>query len=102
MTSQRWERIKGILADALEQEEPAARAVFVAQACLGDAGLEREVNSFLVQKADHLETYANGRENSHSDAGKRVGATSWCTSSGEAEWARSGWRAGWIAVSSSR
>ncbi|HEY5035628.1 MAG TPA: serine/threonine-protein kinase [Chthoniobacterales bacterium] len=74
MTSQRWEQIKAILADALEREDSAERAVFVARACAGDAELEREVNLFLVQKAEHLETYANGRENSPSDAGKRVGA----------------------------
>jgi hypothetical protein len=63
MTSQRWEQIKAILADALEREDPAERAAFVARGCAEDAELEREVHLFLVQEADHLETYANGREN---------------------------------------
>ncbi len=46
MTGDGWERVKEIVADALERE-PAYRADFVHDACAGDAGLERHVASLL-------------------------------------------------------
>src|SRR5262245_9151867 len=43
----RWERIKSLVADALERE-PADRAVFLDAAAGADAGLRREVESLLA------------------------------------------------------
>ncbi len=46
MTADGWERVKEIVADALERE-PAYRADFVHDACAGDTVLERQVASLL-------------------------------------------------------
>jgi hypothetical protein len=42
MTAERWQRIKGIAADALELE-PGARREFIASACDQDADILNEV-----------------------------------------------------------
>ncbi len=69
MTPARWREIKEILADALEYPAPDERAAFLARACAGDAALAAEVNSFLAQPTDALETYVQGPE-----TGRRIGA----------------------------
>ena len=58
MTPERWHQIKGILDEALEQEEPE-RAGFIAAACQGDDELRREVESLAASEAeigDFIET----------------------------------------------
>jgi serine/threonine protein kinase/tetratricopeptide (TPR) repeat protein len=86
MDSQRWQRLKSILADALEQESPAARTAFIERSCADDANLLREAESLLAEAesllrdandqledcADHAETRIP-RDNV-SEIGKRVGA----------------------------
>ncbi|MEO6872040.1 MAG: protein kinase [Chthoniobacterales bacterium] len=74
MTSERWQQIKDILADALVRETPAERAAFVEQACGSDAGLAGEVNSFLAQDPKNLDSYADRADPARADAGRRVGA----------------------------
>ena len=84
--AQRWQRLKLILADALEQESPAARTAFIAQSCADDPNLLREAEALLAEgeallheATDNLEECADlaatriPRENT-SEIGKRVGA----------------------------
>jgi serine/threonine protein kinase/tetratricopeptide (TPR) repeat protein len=86
MDSQRWQRLKLILAEALEQESPAARTALVGRSCGSDADLLREVESLLAEAEpllreapDEFEECANNfsaavtREDT-SEIGKRIGA----------------------------
>src|SRR5260370_29282799 len=87
MDSYRWQRLKSILADALEQESPEARAALLERSCADDADLLREVESLLIgvevlscdASDDDLEKCADNfapaipREDV-SEIGKRVGA----------------------------
>ncbi|HEX8281718.1 MAG TPA: hypothetical protein VF551_10085, partial [Chthoniobacterales bacterium] len=50
-----WERLKGILADALEQTSRAERTAFLEQRCGEDAALLREAESLLAE-ADALKS----------------------------------------------
>ena len=47
MTPERWQQVDKLLEWALEQE-PDRRAVFLDEACLGDALLRRELESLLL------------------------------------------------------
>ena len=80
MNPERWQRVKGIVADALEQST-VQREQFVAEACGDDAELRREVDSLL----QHSGTTSNidgvvedlswsRRERSDSPIGQTVGA----------------------------
>src|ERR1700720_1935454 len=86
MDSQRWQRLKLILAEALEQESPAARTALVGRSCGSDADLLREAKSLLAEAEplltetpDELEECADNfaaalpREDG-SEIGKRIGA----------------------------
>ena len=86
MDPHRWQRLKSILADALEEESPAARTALVERSCADDTALLREAESLLAQTevllrnaADDLEECADNaaapilREDV-SEIGKRVGA----------------------------
>jgi serine/threonine-protein kinase len=58
VTPERWQQIKVILDEALEQEEPE-RAGFIAAACQGDGELRREVESLAASETeigDFIET----------------------------------------------
>jgi eukaryotic-like serine/threonine-protein kinase len=58
VTPERWQQIKVILDEALEQEQPE-RAGFIATACQGDEELRREVESLVASEAeigDFIET----------------------------------------------
>jgi non-specific serine/threonine protein kinase/serine/threonine-protein kinase len=80
MKPERWQRIKSILADALEYQEPPARAAFLTEACAGDAALRDEVDSFLAEDPDGLEKFAVGpeamadHETTKTNTGRRLGA----------------------------
>ncbi len=86
MDSHRWQRLKLILAEALEQESPAARTALVGRSCGNDADLLREIESLLAEAEprlretpDELEECADNfaaalpREDA-SEIGKRIGA----------------------------
>jgi serine/threonine-protein kinase len=64
--TQRWERVQGILVDALELE-PEARPAFLDQACGADSALRAEVGSLL-----HA---ADGADHYFADLADRVGMT---------------------------
>jgi eukaryotic-like serine/threonine-protein kinase len=86
MDSHRWQRLKSILAEALELESPAARSALVGRSCADDADLVREIESLLAEadmllheSSDDLEQCANNlatviRREDGSEIGKRVGA----------------------------
>ena len=84
--SHRWQRLKSMLVDALEQESPAARTAFLERSCLDDTGLLREAESLLAETevllqdaTDDLEECADRaaafipREDV-SEIGQRIGA----------------------------
>src|SRR6478752_523942 len=84
--SLRWEQLKSILADALQQKSPAERIAVVEQSCAHDAELLREAESLLTEAElllkeanDDIEACADQasdvipRENP-SEIGRRVGA----------------------------
>ena len=86
MDSYRWQRLKLILAEALEQESPAARTALVELSCGNDTDLLHEIESLLAEAepllrgtADELEECADNfaaaapRQDA-SEIGKRVGA----------------------------
>ncbi len=86
MDSHRWQRVKSILADALEQESPEARTALLERSCADDADLLREVESLLIgaevlscDASDDLEECADNFApaiplEDVSEIGKRVGA----------------------------
>jgi eukaryotic-like serine/threonine-protein kinase len=82
MSTQRWQRVKSILADALDQPSFAARAAFIRESCADDTKLFREVEALLAQETppgdefeDCAENAANvlGRAES-GQIGQRIGA----------------------------
>jgi len=86
MDSHRWQRLKVILAEALEQESPADRTALVGLSCGNDADLLHEIESLLAEAEpllretpDELEECADNfaaalpREDA-SEIGKRIGA----------------------------
>ena len=60
MDSHRWQRLKVILAEALEQESPVARTALVGRSCGNDADLLREIESLLAE-AEPLHRQETGR-----------------------------------------
>ena len=81
MTPARWQQVKGILADALEEEDADARATLLARSCAGDPVLRQEVESLLRRQPAGLERFAagvSGLLGQNSDAatnlGRRLGA----------------------------
>ncbi len=79
MDATRWQRIKDIIGGALELHDGSARADFLSQACEGDTGLHREVESLLAHSADRLEGAADEIHQARSAltdsaAGQRIGS----------------------------
>ena len=48
MNQERWQRLKSIVADALEEDSPADRTALLHRECAQDLGLLREAESFLA------------------------------------------------------
>jgi len=48
MTPERWQQIKGILADVIERDEGLQRAALVESSCAGDPRLQQEVEALLA------------------------------------------------------
>lgn len=55
MTSQRWQQVKTILADAIERDDALERAAFVESSCAGDSLLKQEVEALLAFAHDPAE-----------------------------------------------
>jgi eukaryotic-like serine/threonine-protein kinase len=81
MNSDRWQKLKSILAEVLEQESPSARSVVIGRSCADDADLLREIES-LIAEADQTDSFEECAENlaiavpqeNASEIGRRVGA----------------------------
>src|SRR5207302_9735898 len=73
-TSGRWQKIKDLFGEALEQD-PAGRKAFLDQACNGDQALRAEVESLLAASdpAAHTDSEATSPEHD-SMIGRRLGA----------------------------
>ena len=79
VTAERWQQIKAIVAEALEEQSPAARVTFVAKRCGDDSELRREVQSLLDQTTGAMENFAEKaglplrQDTSRLEAGRRMG-----------------------------
>jgi len=81
MNSDRWQKLKSILAEALEQESPSARSAVIGRSCADDADLLHEIES-LIAEADETDPFEECAESLEiaipredlSEIGRRVGA----------------------------
>jgi serine/threonine protein kinase/Flp pilus assembly protein TadD len=81
MNPDRWQKLKSILAEALEQESPSARSVVIDRSCADDVDLLHEIES-LIAEADQTDSFEECAENlaiavpeeDASEIGRRVGA----------------------------
>lgn len=78
-TGERWQQIKRIVAEALEESSSDGRAALVAERCAGDPELLREVESLIDQTTGPLENFAEKasaplrQDRSRLEAGRRMG-----------------------------
>lgn len=78
--AQQWQRVKTILADALELESPKERTAFLEGSCDGDTTLMREVEALLAQSTQNLDELAEdtplafARHAPAQPSGRRIGA----------------------------
>src|SRR5204863_191099 len=56
MNSDRWQKLKSILAEALEQESPSARSAVIGRSCADDVDLLHEFES-LMAEADETDPF---------------------------------------------
>jgi eukaryotic-like serine/threonine-protein kinase len=75
----RWQRLKNILADALEQTSPEERTAVLKQSCAGDTALLREAEKLLAYDTTTFEEFAEFagtrlRDNGRNRIGERIGA----------------------------
>ena len=81
MNSDRWQKLKSILAEALEQESPSARSAVIGRSCADDVDLLHEIES-LMAEADETDPFEECAESLEiaipredlSEIGRRVGA----------------------------
>jgi eukaryotic-like serine/threonine-protein kinase len=81
MNSDRWQKLKSILAEALEQESPSARSAVIGRSCVDDVDLLHEIES-LIAEADETDPFEECAESlaiavppeDLSEIGRRVGA----------------------------
>src|SRR5919201_2224994 len=82
MNADRWQKLKSILAEALEHESPSARSAVIGRSCANDVDLLREIESLLAAQADATDPLEECADNvvvavpprDPSDIGRRVGA----------------------------
>ena len=82
MNADRWQKLKSILAEALEHESPSTRSAVIEHSCANDVDLLREAESLLAAEpnaTDALEECADnlavtGPSQNLSEIGRRVGA----------------------------
>ena len=76
MASADWQRVKAILADALEYDEPSTRTAFLERSCGGDTELMREIEMLLAQNTGAFDSCADHLSHGNEPAivGERLGA----------------------------
>ena len=72
LDSQRWQRLKAILADALEEKSPAARTALIERSCADDADLLHDAESLLVEAEALLRDASDDLEACAEDAATRI------------------------------
>lgn len=78
MTSEEWQRIKQVMADALDQPDTKTRLEFLSSACHGDKALQAEIDELLAHATNRLEAVAEdmggvARNDGASPTGERLG-----------------------------
>ena len=79
-TAQRWQRVKTILADAMEHPSPEDRTAYLERSCGGDTTLMREVEELLALSTENLDELADNtpvaftRPAPAQPSGRRIGA----------------------------
>src|SRR3954471_7584714 len=86
---ERWQRLKSVLADALEQKSHAERTAVLASRCSGDETLLAEAASLL----EEAEALLNEPHDTFEDCAEHATVTLW-----RDETPRAGWRVGAYAV----
>ena len=79
LNAEQWERLKAVVADALEKDDLAERRAFVARACEDDPAVLREAEAMLAFSPQRLEAEAETmaaalRHNEPSRADERIGS----------------------------
>jgi serine/threonine protein kinase/tetratricopeptide (TPR) repeat protein len=82
MSSDRWQKLKSILAEALEHESPSTRSAVIGRSCANDVDLLHEIESLLAAEADATDPLEECADNlavavssrDLSEIGRRVGA----------------------------
>src|SRR5215469_3253877 len=82
MNANRWQKLKSILAEALEHESPSTRSAVISHSCANDVDLLREIESLLTAEAEATDPLEECAENlavavpsqDLSEIGRRVGA----------------------------
>lgn len=80
MKADRWQKLKSILAEALEHESPSVRSAVIGRSCAGDVDLLREIKALLAAPADATDALEECADNlavpsqDLSDIGRRTGA----------------------------
>ena len=72
MDTHRWDRLKVILAGALEERSPVARTALVERLCSDDKELLQEAESLLAEAEVILEEGDDDLEACAEDAGTRI------------------------------
>lgn len=78
--AQQWQRVKTILADALQRPSPEDRTAYLERSCGGDTTLMREVEALLAQSTANLDELADNtpmafaRAATAQPSGRRIGA----------------------------
>src|SRR4051812_487144 len=85
ITPERWQHLKGIITDALEQPSASARAAFFETRCANDPGLRAEAESLLHE----TETLLERPTDSFEECAEHATVTLW-----QDESPRTGWRIG--------
>ena len=76
----RWQRVKTILADALDRKSPEERTAFLDETCDGDTELRQEIEALLAHAQGPIESCAEetpisfARQDSPSLVGNRIGS----------------------------
>jgi eukaryotic-like serine/threonine-protein kinase len=68
----RWQRLKEILADALERDTPAARTAVVAERCGQDESLLKEAEALLLEAETLLQSPTDTIEECAEDAANEI------------------------------
>ena len=78
MTPEEWQRLKQVMADALDQPDTKSRLEFLSSACKGDQALQAEIDELLAHATNRLDAVAEemggiARNGEAAQVGERLG-----------------------------